>query len=67
MKYMQCGYYTTCHFLNPNVSRSLECESGCFCEDDKVHYNESCSEIDICGKSNCAPTVLHVATVYVCE
>jgi len=52
MIYKQCGYYTTCSFLNANRSSSLECESGCFCEDGKVHYNGSCSEIDICGMNN---------------
>ena len=52
MMYMQCGHYATCLFLNANIPRNLDCESGCFCKDGTVHYNGSCSEVDICGKIN---------------
>ena len=51
MIYKQCGYFTTCSFLSVSSS-SIECQqSGCFCEDSKIHYNGSCSDIDICGEN----------------
>ena len=48
MMYEQCGFYATCSYLNVSTS-SIGCRSGCFCEASTIHYNGSCSEIDVCG------------------